>query len=137
MILFKYNFSSFVLTFTLIIPCRTLIREPHMFWFKQWTVLPLGKHKPPRAVVVVIATVVAMVQISQRIAIAIVVVVTTSQPETTGFLVFRQNLVGVGNVALTANLSVAGGFQGMLGIIGIPVVPQLLGVVAHSIPCPL
>ena len=132
-ILFILNFLLYIL----IIPCGALIREPHMFWFQQWTVLPLGKHKPPRAEVAVIETVVVTVQIRQRTVIATVDVVTTSQPETTGFLVFRQNLVGVGNVAPTANLSVAGGFQGMLGIIGIPVVPQLLGVVAHGIPCPL
>lgn len=132
-ILFILNFLLYIL----IIPCGALIREPHMFWFQQWTVLPLGKHKPPRAVAGVIATVAVMVQISQRIVTAIVEVVTTSQPETTGFLVFRHDLVVVGKVAPTTNLSVAGGFQGMLGIIGIPVVPQLLGVVAHSIPCPL
>ena len=106
-----------------------------MFWFQQWTVLPLGKHKPPRAEVEVIATVVAPGQIRQRIVIAIVVVVTTSQPET--FLVLRQDLVGVGKVTPTASLSVAGGFKGMLGIIGIPVVSQLLGIVAYGIPCPL
>ena len=132
-ILFILNFLLYIL----IIPCGALIREPHMFWFQQWTVLPLGKHKPPRAVVVVIATAVAMAQICQRIGIETVVVATTSQPETTGFLVFRHDLVVVGKVAPTTNLSVAGGFKDMLGIIGIPVVPQLLGVVAHGIPCPL
>lgn len=107
-----------------------------MFWF-QWTVLPLGKHKPPRAVVIANVTATDMVQIRQWTDIAIEVVDTTSHPEATGFLVLRQDLVDVGKVAPTTHLSVASGFNAMLGIAGIPVVAQLLGIVTDGIPCPL
>lgn len=132
-ILFILNFLLYIL----IILCGALFREPHMFWFQQWTVLTLGHHNPPRAGMDIIVTVVATVKLRQRIVFAIGAIVTTSLPETTGFLVFLQDLVGVGKVTPTANLSVAGVFIGMLGTIGIPVVSQLLGVVAHGIPCPI
>ena len=85
-----------------------------MFWF-QWTVLPLGKHKPTTAVDVVIVPVAVMIQISQRNVVATVIVNATHKPEATGFLVFSQNLAGIGKVAPTADLSVASDFELMLG----------------------
>ena len=112
-----------------------LNRELHMFWF-QWTVLPLGTHKPTRAAVAVNVTVAVKVHVRQRTVIAIVVAATTSQPEATGFLILSQNLVDVGKVAPTANLSVASGFKVILGINGITVVPQLLRIITHGIPRP-
>ena len=98
-----------------------------------------GKHKPTTADAVVSAIVIATTQSTQAITIKVVVIISvraTHEPEATTFFVLRHNFVAISQVTPSTDFSATGRFEVFLGIFSIPIVPQLLGIVADGIPRP-